>query len=419
MIGYFEQDNKIIVKIRILLTIGYIIFAFLSLIMLNWENNNKLNLIGLSLLIILFLVNIQRNIFVQYIGFMVVFFMFFQTVVGNIFLKSNLIIYPPNFQLMTRWIGNALPGITGTRKFTTDYKGFRTTKIIDYENASRYRVFAIGGSTTVQGDIDDQNTSSSILQSLMEQKLQTEVEVINAGHSGLRSIHHLATLNEIEKYHPSLVIIMMGANDWNIDIKINNCPLYRRLPLVMRCSLIGCNTNLRNSPLWHFIRYLFNIDFIRSTEPITVNDYGEYYTSQVNSLARPICVEYWPDKVSNEYRLYVKNIFDKCANGKYKCLVVSQITAYHRGASDEMKKLFWMTPPNENYTLSFEALVHIANLYNSFLEVEARKYKIPFCDAASGIPPTTEFFYDDMHLNDNGCRRLAELIFKCLHTIPE
>lgn len=60
--------------------------------------------------------------------------------------------------------------------------------------------------------------------------------------------------------------------------------------------------------------------------------------------------------------------------------------------------------------------------YNKYRESEVNKANLPFCDAASRIPPTTEFFTDDMHYNNAGAQRLAETIFECLktkHLLPQ
>jgi hypothetical protein len=238
------------------------------------------------------------------------------------------------------------------------------------------------------------------------------VEVINTGVSGIRTMHHLATLKEIERYHPTLVLIMLGGNDWNRDIKVNNYQFFKKGLFYTKSFLIGSEIEFEESPLGKFLKKLKSLFEKRKYKHII--DDGGYYTSQRNSLARPQVREYLPPNVSSEYQHYLKKILERCLRGTYRCLIVSQPSAYQRAASEEMRGLFWMTPPNEGYTLSFESLVYIANLYNKYLEAEAKRMNVPFCDAASRIPPTTEFFYDDMHLNSNGAKRLAEIIFECI-----
>ncbi len=98
-------------------------------------------------------------------------------------------------------------GINGVQSITTDDLGFRTTKNIEYEKENTYRVFAIGGSTTEQLKIDDHKIWTHLLQEKLRRTLNTEVDVINTGLSGLRASNHYATLTRIINFHPDLVIV--------------------------------------------------------------------------------------------------------------------------------------------------------------------------------------------------------------------
>ena len=66
--------------------------------------------------------------------------------------------------------------------------------------------------------LDDHKTWTHLLQEGLAAAMGTRVEVVNTGLSGLRSPHHLVTLNHISRYQPDLVLILMGVNDWNHQI---------------------------------------------------------------------------------------------------------------------------------------------------------------------------------------------------------
>jgi len=76
-----------------------------------------------------------------------------------------------------------------------------------------------------------------------------------------------------------------------------------------------------------------------------------------------------------------------------------------------------MTPPNVKYTLDLESLIGISQLYNQRLLELATENNIHFCDLAKEIPPTTDYFYDDVHFNENGSRAVANVLHGCLSTI--
>jgi hypothetical protein len=148
-------------------------------------------------------------------------------------LQPSFITLKPNIKKQIIINTNVMPGFNDISKISTDYKGFRTTKKINYNSKDKniYRVFMIGGSTMEQIFLDDNKTSSALIEEMLESAIKSKkIEVINVGVSGLRAEHHFKTFLQISKYSPDLVIFMMGINDMNKDIvscinnskKINN-----------------------------------------------------------------------------------------------------------------------------------------------------------------------------------------------------
>ena len=73
-----------------------------------------------------------------------------------------------------------------------------------------------------------------------------------------------------------------------------------------------------------------------------------------------------------------------------------------------------MTPPYADYTISLNNLVHIADLYNSWILEEAKKAKIFACDLASDFKPTMEYFIDECHFSENGSKFASVHITNCI-----
>ncbi len=392
-------------KIRIILGIGFLICCIFLLITIPYS---KKGVIFIGFLLILGLTNFQKNLFVQYIAFLLVFLLALQTLIGHIIVDNDYVTLTPNMKVNNLVIGDALPGVEGMVYVQTDQKGFRVTKPINYGETAPYRIFLIGGSTIEQIYIDDLQTSSYLLQCKLEELLKFPVEVINTGISGALARNHLSTLSKIEKYHPNLVIIMMGANDWNRQIKDN----FRKPNSFVNNIRSKYAFNL--SPAYKLVTHIF--EYLNST-PANLNifqvDHGEYYSRQNNSLARAIRYDYRPQNISDEFSLFTREIFKKCQMGKYKTLVVAQINSYKDNAADELKKYYWCTPPNEKYTLEFSNMVYFSDLYNNFLEKEARRYGLVFYKI-DNLQPTTENFYDDMHLNKRGAAIFADDIYQCI-----
>lgn len=369
-------SNKIIIFVAL-----YQLIFLLSLILI-WKK--KLEIFANFLLLLLF-----ANLFTQgWIGK----FQTYRTL--QPFINEKVLI-----------LGETMPGFEGVNNITTDEKGFRVTKEIDYENQKSFRIFAIGASTTEESYVDDHETWTARLENHVKPHFQEPVEVINTGVSGLRVKNHLATLLETEKFYPDLYIFLIGVNDWNHHIK----------------KVLGFkkNTSITKTIIYEFLRsnqkYLNLISPVSSIKNDKIKkEYGEYYSSQNDSLSRKIVKKIKVVNVDREYLKFINNISQNCKSKKYRCMFVTQPSAYSKNISQKLKKRLWMTPPNVEYTLDLESLIQISGFYNNWLFKFSKKNKIPVCDLAKEIEPSESFFYDDVHFNENGSSYVAKIIYNCL-----
>ncbi len=69
-----------------------------------------------------------------------------------------------------------------------------------------------------------------------------------------------------------------------------------------------------------------------------------------------------------------------------------------------------MTPFREDYTLDLTSMGGIADLYNQYLIRFARKQGHDLIDLAAAMPAGTASFYDDVHFNTEGARRVANVL---------
>lgn len=313
---------------------------------------------------------------------------------------------PPNLKLDLLFENDAYIGIKGAQRITTDEKGFRVTRPIDYTNKSTaLRVFAIGGSTTEQIYVDDQKTWSSLLEKMLEMSLGRTVEVINTGVSGLRASHHLSTFHKILPYHPDAVVFLMGINDWNKQIAEEIEQNWVLPAWIKRFSI-------RNSPLWNIGKLGAAPKTLAMSEATSPQVFGA--PSFPNSLARGEIKQFQPQNVSVNYSQAVESIMRLCADRGIRCFFVTQPHAYDPNISERLKLRLWMTPPNESYTLSLDNIQQIAKRYNAWLIESSKRQQQPLCDLASILPATEAIFYDDCHFNESGSVHVAEALHSCL-----
>lgn len=345
-------------------------------------------------------------------------FLLLQALVSPFIIDRDFVTLAPNVQEVVH-VKEGIEGIHGRQVITTDWRGFRTTKNVDYatRNNDGLRIFAIGGSTTEQIYIDDLQTWTNLLQAALERDSGKNMEVVNTGVSGARAAQHLATLRSITSHHPDVAILLVGINDWDHHIisHFSQRPEWR-ITLAKRIVEYRHRFQLRSTPLGNAIDRFYGMlmaSFGKKKQSVR-DEHGEYYAPKRGSLERPDVRHFRPQTVLEDYAATMEEISAVCKRHKISCVFVTQPTGYQASASEEFKKSFWMTPPNQDYTLDFQSMIHIASLYNAFLKSFAERHGHYLCDAAARFTPTFRSFYDDCHFNTAGAAQMAQVIRECL-----
>ncbi len=335
-------------------------------------------------------------------------FMILQSLLFFKILNNDYVTLPPNLAEKVNVKEGVLSNIQGIQNIKTDEKGFRVTKKINYENKpnNNYRIFAIGGSTTEQIYIDQNLSWTHLLQEKLGQKYQDlNFEVINTGVSGLRANNHIATFKEIIKYNPDMAIFLIGINDWNYDIQYQHKSGYKKfkdnLPDFM--TKISYDKTLRK-----FIKTIK-----KKKQSNNDRELNEIYFAY-GSLNKNDKKSYRPKDVLSSYREELNEIDSICKKNKINCVFLTQPNGYKKLASKQYRDLFWMTPPGEEYTLKFEDMSYISNLYNKYMINFVKKTRNQICDLNSKIPASLDYMYDDCHFNVKGAKEVSELLFDCI-----
>jgi lysophospholipase L1-like esterase len=287
-------------------------------------------------------------------------------------------------------------GGTGPQRITIDERGFRVFPSVDYSRRTDLRIFAIGGSTTDEGNINDQETWTHRVQLALANEFSQRVEVINTGVAGLLTPHHLATLRYVLGLHPNIAIFLIGANDWNFDIR----------------EEFGANASsrrlaFRDTPLAQLATAAFH-RAVRETA------FGPGSIRQGGSLRRERKIAWFPEKASDRYIADLARIGNVCHEARLTCVFLTQPSGYRPNAAEALKDKFWMSPPDASYTLTFESLVHVAEVYNQALINFGKENGFDVCDLAPRIEPTVENFFDDFHFTFKGSERVAAAVADCL-----
>ncbi len=392
-------------SIRWILAIIFIVFGIITIDL----QSLKWTFLGLLFFSIPLLFQFFKSNYLRYGALWFGVFMLSQTLLSS-FIKGYFLTLSPNVYSYVDIEG--LQGIHGKQLITTDHKGFRVTKKVDYNSNDDYKIFAIGGSTTEQIDIDDKKTWTHLLQEKLTLKMKQEVTVINTGVSGLRARHHLATLKNIIKYKPDMVIFLVGINDWNWHIKDHIKKLHGQ-SITKYLQNIRMQLVLNKTMLGSILRTTFYTAKKSSGSPLQFVDHDSL-KKLIGSLDRDSKYTFNPNDVHSQYKNMLGEISAICHQNKIECMFVTQPSGYQKGATNEFKAGFWMTPPFEEYTLNFDSMVKISSLYNKYTFNIANDHNHSACDLASSIKPSYDFMFDDCHFNINGALKVSEILFSCI-----
>lgn len=349
------------------------------------------------------------------------FFIIFQSLMTPLIKNPNYITLKPLIK-KEFFVNDGLMGIFGHQIVTTDKKGFRTTKKINYEENKTFRIFVIGGSTAESIYLDDYKTWPALLESNLQKNSKKEIEVINTGVSGLRAIHHIATINVIKKFNPDLIIIFLGINDWNHVIKRND--LIKESNYAFITLFINLNQYLRLISFDHSLLFkMKSLTFKKKEKKDIENkikvriESGNYYKFQYGSIFNKEKRKISLEGVDSTFKKSFGKIIDICSKLKVKkvdCLILNQPNGYSVSANKDYQERWWMTPPDKNFTLEVAQLVELSNFYNSYIYNKSIEKNVMACDIANTLPKSFETFYDEVHFNSNGSILMANEAEKCM-----
>jgi lysophospholipase L1-like esterase len=323
----------------------------------------------------------------------------------------------PNLNFHVHFVGRGVePGIGLDQTVTTNGYGHRTNGPVDYRHkpAGALRLVAIGASTTEERKLDDHKTWTFRVGDALAAATGRKVEVINTALSGVRAEQNYLALREAEAYAPDIVTFLMGINDWNHVVAMQKWSALHRLLSHFTALTFG------NSPLYRGLKQASETIRVRLHPPhpgeegLLLEDDGAYTATSANSLERPTKMSFHPSVVDADYARWVGRIFDECNRKHIFCLFMDQPTAYAASMSNDLRKRLWMTPPFEDFTLGLDDMIHLSHLYNDWMANAVKHSGLAFCPLADKIPPTTDYLTDDCHFNENGARRVAEVVSACL-----
>ncbi|MDH3234477.1 MAG: SGNH/GDSL hydrolase family protein [Alphaproteobacteria bacterium] len=361
-------------------------------------------------------------------------FVALQAVISAHFFPDTYKTRAPHINTVIDIKGDNLPGISGPQHMTSDAKGFRTTKPVNYDTKADYRIFFIGASTVAQDWVADKRTFPHLVQESLSAALKRNIEVVNTAVPGLRATHNLVTMRKVAKYHPNMYVIVPGANDWGLHITLHydkdNPDRFAHaavhveaIEYRVRLLVYARRYSLKYTLLGRFSKgVMYTIKKERvggkkktaAGEPDRRVSYALFYKDVRGSLFRKDKRTFKPKAVYPGYAKTMRDMVAFCKASGAICVLASHPHSFKPGTTKAYQERFWMTPAFEKYTLTYDSMAHIAGLYNRFTAELAKESGLPFCDLEAQVAPSLENFYDEIHYNLEGSRKAAAVLHNCL-----
>jgi lysophospholipase L1-like esterase len=336
--------------------------------------------------------------------------------VGALSDDNKFYVYPPHLERFLDVPNGLFEGVGGTARFYINSAGIRGD---EFSEGQGYRILAMGGSTTECLYLDH----TEAWPYLVQQKLNARgahAWVGNIGRSGRNTRDYIMQMKYLLPQYPRIdaVIMLVGANDFMMRLRRHGDydPLFlqrgnaERYQINRAFSVVPFSKRSRGIMLWEVIsrtRRLF------SELRMNQNEAGTFQVYMRAQRKRGEIVAELPDLQGalNEYARNLNTIIDVAQAQSIRLIFLTQPFLWKDAMTQREQDSLWMGWIGSDHKrfCSVPALRKGMGAYNGMLRQVCRARGVECIDVAGKLKDTA-VFYDDLHFNEHGAERVAEII---------
>jgi lysophospholipase L1-like esterase len=269
------------------------------------------------------------------------------------------------------------------------------------------RIAAVGGSTTECVVLPEDRRWPAVLEELLRPVFGGRaVTVLNLGLSAIDTRTHLATMSQhITDLDVDLVVFLLGANDLSRagdglvpllspDNFYEPPPLGRVVTDLLRRTQIG-----RHIALW------------RNAHPDPPRDTPYFAAEVIRQAALPVLQP--PPRFTSEglagYARAIVSLAGLCREHGITPLFATQPTMLTVTPTDAERAVVWGLN-NGNASVAPADFVALLDQINRCLVATCTEHRYACVDLSQAIPTGLACFYDQVHFNEPGARKVAEAL---------
>jgi len=282
--------------------------------------------------------------------------------------------------------------------------GFRGDDFQKAKPPRTFRIFTLGGSTTLGVANDYKDTYPFLLQTELRARYPgVNIEVQNAGCPWYTSAHALVSyVTAVRQFDPDLVIFFEAINDL---VRSFSPPWLASGPFKPDYShylgpyarLLGPESEFFD-PSGSFLTW----NVIRAWIRHDPNPFDTRSQENVaNALSRLRQIDRPSFRSLPSFRMYSAALIHAVQSDGHPIMTASQPSIFRPDLDDADRRRLWFAPllcAEAGTCPSLGAMIYGMASYNEAAREVAAAAKAPFIDFAEAVPKTAEYFSDDVHL---------------------
>ncbi|MGH7601223.1 MAG: SGNH/GDSL hydrolase family protein [bacterium] len=306
----------------------------------------------------------------------------------------------------------------------------------DYsENSPAYRIFMMGGSTTICSFLDDSKAWPAVVQKKLPRTADGRVVWVgNIGKSGLSTRSHVLQMTHLTpQYAADAMLVLTGINDLVLRIwgNENYDPHFLNNAENKRELMFNTFTILPDS-LYPFYKHSGIWKLARRAKSYSRNYISEESLFAEIERSRDLlrygrAIDTLPDldNALEEYAGNLAQIVQAARQQNLRLILMTQpvwwnarLTTEERASLLPLGSIGYAAPSIKYDYYSVEILAECMRLYNDRLTSLCRQFDVECIDLASRLPKNLQVFYDDCHFTEFGAELVAEIIVEYLKDRP-
>ena len=359
---------------------------------------------------IVFLMYKNRSNIILLLFSVILAFLFIE-IANYLFYSGDYYVWPPYLNEVFLPNSSIMSGITGASFFTINELGYRGPLIKDKDK--EYRILTMGGSTTEELYLDDNETWPYLLMKNLNMTNDgRQIIAMNIGKSGHNTRDHIIQLKSlIPLYKPDLVILMVGAND--MLLKLSKRWVWKPFDentydYTKSFSYIS-DYSFKSSISYKIYNMLsWELDSQFKEQDVVGDSIMESRLERKNSKS---IINEIPDLALalDDYEGNLGRLIEIAQENNVSVIFSTQPFLWKENMSKEEDSSLWMTTDFNGNFYPVKTMSDSMEKFNLRLLSFCAKNKKTVCfDLERKVPKSLNYFYDDMHFNENGAEFVAE-----------